>query len=126
MQLSRQSVTLANGCIWHDVLASMDQVALQQRSKSINKNGISRTPVKRYYLQGKYQGMYLTKRQRDVLLLFLQNKSAAEIAKALKLSERTIEDYSRALRSKFGCATKKRLVAQIKREGMDQLVQSLH
>ncbi len=125
MQLTNQPTTRSTGCIWHDVIASMEQVSQQRRCKTDEAKPVVRTPPKRYYLKDQYEGVYLTERQRDVLLLFLQNKSAAEIAHALQLSERTIEDYSRALRTKFGCATKKRLVAQIKREGLEQLIQQL-
>lgn len=126
MHLTRRPATGANGCIWRDVIASMEQVSKQRNCKHEDVRPIVRTPPKRYYLSGQYDGLYLTERQRDVLLLFLQNKSAAEIARTLGLSERTIEDYSRALRTKFGCATKKRLIAQIKRDGLDQLLERLH
>lgn len=114
---------------WRDVLASVQQ-PLDEQSKPrpqapIKKPQASRALPARYYLQGTYQGIYLTERQRQVLILFLKHYTASQIADALDVSERTVEDYSRALRHKFGVATKARLVKQLLAERFDLLLGDL-
>lgn len=114
---------------WRDVIASVEQpakrVSKPMRRLSRPKPQPGQAEPSRYYLQGDYQGIYLTERQRQVLILFLRHYTASQIADCLQLSERTIEDYSRALRHKFGVATKALLVKQLLAERFDLLLGDL-
>lgn len=124
---SQVSVNGRMAMVWRDVLAQLQSGERGCQAVPVSSR-ISRpknSPV-RHYLAGKYSGLYLTARQRDVLQLFLQDRSASKIARQLRLSERTIEDYSRVLRAKFHCATKKELVHRLREEGADKAILQLH
>ncbi|MDF1653877.1 MAG: LuxR C-terminal-related transcriptional regulator [Coxiellaceae bacterium] len=95
---------------WRDVLGELEVKHKIHRKKLPGK-------VKdfniRYILGGEYSGVYLTERQRLVLIEFLKDKSAKAIALKLNISERTVEDYSKILRAKFNCATKRVLIEKL-------------
>lgn len=52
------------------------------------------TKIKRYYLRGLYQGLYLTNREVESLTWTVLGKSSDEIAKLLYISKRTVERYN--------------------------------
>ena len=56
-------------------------------------------------------GNILTKREKDVFLLLIQNKSTKEIAKHLGISEKTVRNHVSNAMQKLGC--KGRAVAVI-------------
>lgn len=106
--IKQQSNVMAS--TWEDVLKDVSR----------NKTTAVNTRVKRckcynsrYALDGEYSGKYLTSRQRLILMDFLLKMSAREIADKHKLSERTIEDYSKILRAKFSCTTKRDLIQKL-------------
>jgi len=51
----------------------------------------------------------LSNRELECLIWTLKNRSAKQIAKNLKLSYRTVEDYLNNIKSKFSCNTKEEL-----------------
>lgn len=48
-------------------------------------------------------GNILTKREKDVFLLLIQNKSTKEIADALNISEKTVRNHVSNAMQKLGC-----------------------
>lgn len=54
----------------------------------------------------------LTKRESECLFYTLRGKTAKEIARILKLSPRTIEDYLDKVKMKFFCASKSELISK--------------
>jgi len=51
----------------------------------------------------------LTKREKELIALFLQNKNEHDIAQVMGISQRSIENYMTRILSKLGVATKKDL-----------------
>ncbi|MDF1761325.1 MAG: LuxR C-terminal-related transcriptional regulator [Coxiellaceae bacterium] len=99
---------------WHDVLIEIGITKKIYRKKLPHKLYDNKL---RYILDGEYAGKYLTERQRLVLIEFLKDKSAKAIALDLKISERTVEDYSKILREKFSCDTKRMLIKKLNAMG---------
>ena len=48
-------------------------------------------------------GNILTKREKDVFLLLIQNKSTKEIADTLNISEKTVRNHVSNAMEKLGC-----------------------
>lgn len=48
-------------------------------------------------------GNILTKRERDVFLLLIENKSTKEIAQSLNISEKTVRNHVSNAMQKLGC-----------------------
>ncbi len=48
-------------------------------------------------------GNILTKREKDVFLLLIQNKSTKEIADTLNISEKTVRNHVSNAMQKLGC-----------------------
>ncbi len=48
-------------------------------------------------------GNILTKREKDVFLLLIKNKSTKEIAKELNISEKTVRNHVSNAMQKLGC-----------------------
>ena len=80
--------------------------------------------TKKIKLTGKYAGLYLTGRERDVLELLLADLTLNEIAKTIRLSIRTIEEYGSFLRKKFGYKANRDMVAALKND--TELYSALH
>ncbi|MDF1795368.1 MAG: LuxR C-terminal-related transcriptional regulator [Coxiellaceae bacterium] len=95
---------------WRDVLGELTVPNKIHRKKLPGR--ISDYNI-RYFMEGEYEGTCLTERQRVVLIEFLKDRSAKAIAADLKISERTVEDYSKILREKFNCATKRMLIKKL-------------
>jgi DNA-binding CsgD family transcriptional regulator len=58
----------------------------------------------------------LTRREREVAALIARGRTNAELARALCLSERTVEAHARNIRRKFGLVTRAQLVAWAARQ----------
>ncbi len=61
-----------------------------------------------------YTNLYrsLTKRERELTGLFFQHKSEEEIARAMGITERAVDNYMTRILSKLGVASKKELMAK--------------
>ncbi len=57
-----------------------------------------------------------TPRERDVVRLLAEGMTAKQIAKALSLSDRTVEQYIAAIGKKFGVSTKRPILMNLARE----------
>jgi len=65
----------------------------------------------RYFYQGKE--VKLTPREQECLYYFLEGYTAKEIAKTIKVSHRTVEDYLAKIKAKYGCSSKNELREKI-------------
>jgi len=89
----------------------------------IKKDGFDRERImntiqpSRYYLNGKYQGSYLTKSEYYCLKLISEMKSIKEAANMLNLSQRTVEKHINNIKIKFECHKKSDFI-----EIIDQLL----
>ena len=99
---------------WRDVLIDVGITKKIHRKKLPHRLYDNKL---RYILDGEYSGQYLTEKQRLVLIEFLKDRSAKAIALDLKISERTVEDYSKILREKFSCETKRMLIKKLNKLG---------
>ena len=52
---------------------------------------------------GNMTGNILTKREKDVFLLLIKNKSTKEIAESLNISEKTVRNHVSNAMQKLGC-----------------------
>ena len=58
-------------------------------------------------------GNILTKREKDVFELLVLNKSTKEIAKILKISEKTVRNHVSNAMQKLGCASRAGAVVEL-------------
>ena len=85
-------------------------------SSTINKirnDFIQETPIKKFWLNGKLEGEYLTEKQIDCVILLIEGKSAKEIAKILDLSFRTVEGHLHKIKEKLNCNNKSELIKKL-------------
>ena len=95
---------------WFDMLAIIKQEKIDQFAQmSAPKVG-----RKRYLLHGEYEGLYLTKRELDVIKLVMEGHSIKNVCNMLDLSLRTVEDYLAALRKKLGFSTTKKMYCSLR------------
>lgn len=74
---------------------------------SINKEKIMKEiQPSRYYLNGQYQDIYLTRSEYQCLKLTSGLKSIKEVANALNLGQRTVETHLNNVKRKFQCHKK--------------------
>ncbi len=66
--------------------------------------------VKRYYLDGAYDGVYLTQREVDCILLLRKGSTYKEIGNELNLSHRTIHIHIDNIKRKLQCSSKGELL----------------
>lgn len=77
-----------------------------------------------YYLGPDYPDIYFTKREAECIFWMAHGLTIAETALKMYLSPRTVEFYVKNMKTKLGCASKKRLIEKVMKTGlMDQLQQ---
>lgn len=64
---------------------------------------LKNTHIKRYYLDGKYSGVYLTAKEARCVYWLIQGKSAEEISMIENNSVRTVECHLENIRKKLNC-----------------------
>ena len=77
-----------------------------------NKKGVKK-PVKLYSLGEGYEGVALTRREAECMLLLLEGKTMPEAAELLALSHRTVEYYVKKVKAKLNCRTKDELIETV-------------
>ena len=92
---------------WQQLLYSIKHK--QANHGAIKNNG--KPP--RYFLSGKYQGLYLTAREHNVLVYLLKGFSHKEIALQEDISLRTVEDHTAKLRKKLGFDRKQEMIRSL-------------
>lgn len=69
--------------------------------------------MKKYYLGHPYQNVYFTHRQAQCMIYFLKGYPIRHISAVLKLSPRTIEAHTNAMKAKLNCASKTELIEKV-------------
>lgn len=77
-----------------------------------------------YYLNAKYEGLSLSKRQAEFLFYLLRGHTAKMIGKTLNLSPRTTESYTENLKTKMYCSSKTQLIEKSISLGFLEIVPS--
>lgn len=72
---------------------------------------INEFSYKKLYLNGQYNGKFLSKRESECLFYFSRGATMKEIAEYTHLSPRTIEAHLQNIRDKVGCRTKSELIS---------------
>lgn len=67
----------------------------------------------RYYLNKRHT-IYLSQREAECVVLFLEDYDDAKTAKVLGISERTVEYYVQKIKEKLGCHHKRQITPIIK------------
>jgi DNA-binding CsgD family transcriptional regulator len=71
---------------------------------------IKQTEIKKYFLTGQWEGIYLTQRELDCLNWCIAGKSADEAAILLNINKRTYEHHLERIKIKLGCYKQTQLV----------------
>ncbi len=82
------------------------------KKNTIKKRGVVK---KCYYLGELYPGIYLTAREAQCMVCFLQGKTISTTASFLNLSPRTVEFYLKNTKKKLNCQTKVELMSCVLR-----------
>jgi DNA-binding CsgD family transcriptional regulator len=80
------------------------EITIGKHSVKINRKQVS------YVLNDTYHETLLSKRQSECMFFLLRGKTAKDIAKILRLSPRTVEEYIDQIKSKLNCNTKSDLI----------------
>ncbi|MDA9832101.1 helix-turn-helix transcriptional regulator [Gammaproteobacteria bacterium] len=77
----------------------------KHRNESDTKQSVPKEkPVK--YILNKEKGWYLTGRELQCIMGFLDGQTIKAVALSLSLSPRTVEFYLKRIKDRFGCRTK--------------------
>jgi len=87
-----------------------DQTIIQQKID----RPIKPRNYKTYHLGAKFENIYFTKREAECMLLMLKEKTLHQIATTLQLSPRTIEYYTKNMKIKLSCHSKRELIQLVK------------
>lgn len=82
--------------------------------------------LKRYYLVEDDDEIYLTTREVECSYCLIYGYTAKQMAKAMKISPRTVENYIYNLKSKFKTDSRAGLIGKLLRCKMSDLVDSNH
>ncbi len=85
-----------------------------QKERKALKPPIHKKNPTRYYLGESYPDVYLSMREAQCVVLYLENSSNLEIANLLNLSTRTVEFYFDNVKAKLNIKNKKQIVERIK------------
>lgn len=81
------------------------------REKSLDLQAILRDITeRRYYLTGKFKGIYLTKREAECIICLARGMKAKEIAHILKIKPRTVEMFLENVKNKLHCNSNYQLI----------------
>ncbi len=101
-----------------------DQIAQMSIFKALNqffnrtkKLTQSLETVKRFYLDGTADNIYLTKSEMKCLLEIIQGETYNDIATHLGLSVKTIHNYVENIKDKLDCKTKSEIIQSVKYQG---------
>ena len=112
--------------LWRDVIAYAQGADHSTFSSPVGYDALQVRLQSKGLLEDRYKitchgrEVYLTSREKQVLLLMDYQVSAARIAKKLGLSIRTIEYYTANLKIKLNASSKKSLVKLIIESGLRQ------
>jgi DNA-binding CsgD family transcriptional regulator len=85
----------------------------QNRKRELSKVQTKKVSRKKMYpLDEVNQGKYLTQRELDCMLGFLNGETITQVADQLNLSPRTVEFYLNNMKRKLKCRTKAELIVK--------------
>lgn len=67
-------------------------------------------PVKRYYLSGKFEKVYLTQQEKNCIHWCVKGKSSEEIAMLLGIGKKTVENRIYKIKEKLNCYKQSQLI----------------
>jgi DNA-binding CsgD family transcriptional regulator len=82
---------------------------------------VDSTPIKRFYLKGQYEGIYLTLKEVECLRWCIIGKTADETARIIGCSTRTVENHLYGIKNKTGCFKQANLIAFAIEQGITHL-----
>ncbi len=83
---------------------------------------VNNLSIQRYFLDGKYENIYLTPRETECLLLLCNDLYYAEIAKKLNISPATVREHIDNIKRKLYCKSKKDLIKTARQEGILEMI----
>jgi len=88
------------------------------RAPSLNSGGFAasrrrETLAQKYPLNGKYKGVYFTRREAECMDQFLRGRTIEQTAVTLNIATRTCEYYLLNMKNKLGCNSKAELIGII-------------
>lgn len=87
--------------------------AKRQAMKNQHKTVTRKKPLIRYYLNKRHT-IYLSQREAECVVLFLEDYNDAKAAAVLGITERTVEYYVQKIKEKLGCHHKRQIMPIIK------------
>jgi DNA-binding CsgD family transcriptional regulator len=78
---------------------------------------IHATPLRQFPIEGTYQRVSLTRRQAELLMHIIDDKTAKEISKIYGVSHRTVEGNILRLKNRFHCQSRHELIEKLIRLG---------
>ena len=102
------------------MLPAKPSVILDSTSTIDENQFIEATPIKSYYLQGKYQGIVLSHKEVECLKWCVNGKSAEEIALILnrRITKRTVEEHLSNIKKKLGVSRQAELITFALEQGL--------
>jgi DNA-binding CsgD family transcriptional regulator len=82
----------------------------QQINTDLIQLFLNRVQAKKYLISSELGNQHISHREYQCFKLLTQYHSAKDIAKNLKLSFRTVENYINSIKNKLGCRNKKELI----------------
>ena len=95
---------------------SIKQEKRQITTMNIKKENhpIRKKSLTRYYLGKNNTGIFLSQREAECVVLFLEDYNDAQAAAVLGITERTVEHYVQKIKAKLGCHHKRQIIPVIK------------
>ncbi len=105
--------------IKHQMIQSDTSYAIENESDFMSNR------IKHYYINIKNKSdLYLTRREMQVVLYTLQQRSASNISKILNISSKTVESYLASAKDKIDCTSRADLFDKMLESGLIQLIGS--
>src|SRR5258708_1068376 len=82
-------------------------------SSATLNNTLGELKHNRYYLTGRFKGIYLTKREAECIICLARGRTLKQTAKILHLSDRTIECFVNKLKQKLFCSDRAELIEAV-------------
>lgn len=103
--LNSQKQIVGVNCYVREVINSGISSLIYQQAKLDKNNEL-------FYVGNPFEKFNLSKREEECLYFLIRGKSSKEIGRILNLSPRTVEHYIDNIKGKFGCDSKRNLIAK--------------
>ncbi len=88
----------------------------------VRKQALEKMYVKRYYLTGRHDGVFITEKELDCLRVLVGGCTQEEIGQALNISRRTVEYRLNNLKSKLHCKNQAELIKLTHEEEIEEII----